>query len=143
MTLRLIPYFVMNGNAREAIQFYEKALDGQVLFSQSFGEMPENPDFPLPAEAKELVSHATIKVGETELMFSDTFPGQPHQSGNQVTICLSTDDADQARKMFDALQQDGQVTMPLQETFFSPAYGSVTDKFGVNFQIFTEGKSQS
>jgi PhnB protein len=143
MTTRLIPYLVMNGNASEAIKFYEKALDGQVLFSQTFGEMPENPDFPLPAAAKELVSHATIKVGETELMFSDTFPGQPHQSGNQVTICITTDDAEKSHKMYKALQQDGHVTMPLQETFFSPAYGSVTDKFGVNFQIFTEGKQHS
>ncbi|WP_026573073.1 VOC family protein [Bacillus sp. UNC438CL73TsuS30] len=140
MTVRLIPYLVMNGNAKEAIQFYQNALDAQVLFSQSFGEMPANPDFPLPAEAKDLVSHATIKVGETELMFSDTFPGQPHQTGSQVTICVTTDDADQARKFFDALSDNGQVTMPLQETFFSPAYGNVIDKFGVHFQIFTEGK---
>lgn len=140
MTVRLIPYLVMNGNAKEAIQFYQKALDAQVLFSQSFGEMPENPEFPLPAEAKDLVSHATIKVGETELMFSDTFPGQPHQIGNQVTICISTNDADQAHRIFEALQEGGQVTMPLQETFFSPAYGNLTDKFGVSFQIFTEGR---
>jgi PhnB protein len=34
------------------------------------------------------------------------------------------------------------VNMPLQETFFSPAYGIVTDKFGVTFQINTEGKQQ-
>ena len=140
MTLRLIPYLVMNGNAKEAIQFYEKALGAQTLFSQSFGEMPENPEFPLPAEAKDRVSHATIKVGETELMLSDTFPGQPHQSGNQVIICITTDDADQARRFYDVLSDGGQVGMPLQETFFSPAYGSVTDKFGVNFQIFTEGR---
>ncbi|MFP5112457.1 VOC family protein [Bacillaceae bacterium C204] len=140
MTVRLIPYLVMNGNAKEAIQFYQKALDAQVLFSQSFGEMPENPEYPLPAEAKDLVSHATIKVGETEVMFSDTFPGQPHHIGNQVTICISTNDADQAHRMFEALQEGGQVTMPLQETFFSPAYGNLTDKFGVSFQIFTEGR---
>lgn len=139
LTLRLIPYFVMNGNAKEAIQFYEKALGAQVLFSQSFGEMPENPEYQLPPEAKNLISHATIKVGESEIMFSDTFPGQEHQSGNQVTICLSTNDADEARRMFDALSQEGQVTMPLQETFFSPAYGNLTDKFGIPFQIFTEG----
>lgn len=140
MTLRLIPYLVMNGNAKEAIEFYQKALDAQVLFSQSFGEMPENPEFPLPAEAKDRVSHATIKIGETDLMLSDTFPGQPHQSGNQVTICISTNDADQAHRFFDALKDGGQVGMPLQETFFSPAYGSVTDKFGVTFQVFTEGR---
>jgi len=140
MTVRLIPYLVMDGNAKEAIHFCEKALGAQVLFSQSFGEMPENPDFPLPAEAKDRVSHATIKVGESELMFSDTFPGQPHQSGNQVTICITTDDAEKAKQMFEALTDGGQVTMPLQETFFSPAYGTVTDKFGVNFQVFTEGR---
>ena len=140
MTMKLTPYLVMNGNAKEAMEFYQKALGAELLFSQSFGEMPENPEYPLQEEAKGRVSHATLKVGETELMFSDTFPGQPHQSGNQVSICLTTEDIEKARQMFEALQQGGQVTMPLQETFFSPAYGSLVDQFGVNFQIFTEGK---
>lgn len=140
MTVKLTPYLMMNGNAKEAIQFYEKALEAQVLFSSTFGEMPENPEFPLPDSAKDLVSHAMIKVGEAELMFSDTFPGQPVQSGNQVTICIGTNDVEKSKQFFNALQDGGQVIMPLQETFFSPAYGIVTDKFGVPFQIYTEGK---
>lgn len=140
MTLRMSPYLMMNGNAKEAIQFYEKALKAEVLFNQTFGEMPENPEFPLPEEAKELVSHAMLKVGETELMFSDNFPGQTSQIGDQVTICISTNDIEKSKQMFESLQQEGQVKMPLQETFFSPAYGIVTDKFGVTFQIYTEGQ---
>ncbi|MDU5950647.1 MAG: VOC family protein, partial [Paenibacillus macerans] len=64
----------------------------------------------------------------------------PHQSGTQVTICLTTNDAELAKRMFEALAEGGQINMPLQETFFSPAYGSLTDKFGVTFQIFVEGK---
>lgn len=141
MSKRLIPYITLDGNAREAIEFYEEALDAQLLFIQTFGEMPENPNFPIPAEVKERVGHATLKVGETELMFSDTFPGSPFSSGNQVSICITTDSVEQAQKMFDALQQGGQVGMPLQETHFSPAYGNVTDKFGVTFQMFTEARS--
>ncbi|ASR48085.1 VOC family protein [Paenibacillus kribbensis] len=141
MSKRLIPYITMDGNAKEAIEFYEKALDAQQLFVQTFGEMPENPDFPIPAEVKGRIGHATLKVGETELMFSDTFPGSPFSSGNQVSICITTDSVEQAEKMFAALQQGGQVGMPLQETHFSPAYGNVTDKFGVTFQIFTEARS--
>ncbi|KAF6637481.1 VOC family protein [Paenibacillus sp. EKM208P] len=141
MSKRLIPYITMDGNAKEAIEFYKEALDAQLLFIQTFGEMPENPDFPIPAEVKERVGHATLKVGETELMFSDTFPGSPFSSGNQVSICITTDSVEQAQKMFDALQQGGQVEMPLQETHFSPAYGNVTDKFGVTFQMFTEARS--
>ncbi|MHB0881290.1 VOC family protein [Paenibacillus sp. SEL1] len=141
MSKRLIPYITMDGNAKEAIEFYKEALDAQLLFIQTFGEMPENPDFPIPAEVKERVEHATLKVGETELMFSDTFPGSPFSSGNQVSICITTDSVEQAQKMFDALQQGGQVGMSLQETHFSPAYGNVTDKFGVTFQMFTEARS--
>ncbi|MDM5294593.1 VOC family protein [Peribacillus simplex] len=138
MTMRLSPYLMMNGNAKEAIQFYEKALDAKVLFSQTFGEMPENPEFPLPEEAKELVSHAMLKVGETDLMFSDMFPGQTSQTGDQVTICISTNDIEESKRIFESLSQGGQVKMPLQEAFFSPAYGIVLDKFGITFQIYTE-----
>lgn len=140
MSLRLIPYLVLNGTASEAIAFYEQALGAEVLYKQTFGEMPENPEFPLPAEAKNRVGHATLKIGESHLMLSDTFPGQPHQTGDQVTICISLGDKADAERIFAKLQEGGQVHMPLQETFFSPAYGSVRDKFGIIFQIFTEGK---
>ncbi|MEV2845205.1 VOC family protein [Paenibacillus larvae] len=140
MTLRLTPYLVMDGNAQEAIEFYERALGAKVLFKQTFGEMPENPEFPIPADVKERVSHAMLKVGETNLMFSDTFPGKPHQKGNQVTICITTNEIKKSKQIYESLQEGGEVDMPLQETFFSPGYGSVTDKFGVTFQIFTEGK---
>jgi PhnB protein len=140
MTLRLTPYLVMEGNAKEAIAFYEQALDAKVLFQQSFGEMPSDPQNPMPEEIKDRITHAMVKIGESDLMFSDTFPGAPVQSGNQVTICITTDNADKSKQIFDALKTGGQVVMELQETFFSPAYSQVTDKFGVNFQIFTEGK---
>jgi len=135
------PYLVMDGNAKEAIQFYEKALDAQVVMVQTFGEMPANPDFPLPDSARDRISHALLKVGETDLMFSDTFPGQPVQSSNQVQICIMTDQAEQAKRIYEALREGGQVVMPLQETFWSPAYGIVADKFGVNWNISTEAEA--
>ncbi|MFD2630093.1 VOC family protein [Oceanobacillus kapialis] len=139
MSVKLLPYLIMDGNAAEAIEFYQKALKAKVLYTQAFGDMPENPEFPVPEEAKQRIAHATIQVGETEVMLSDTFPGQPHQNGNQVAICISTDDPAKASELFEGLSNGGNVTMPLQETFFSPAYGIVTDKFGVNFQIHTQG----
>ena len=139
MTLGLTPYLFMDGNAKEAISFYEQVLGARAQFVQSFGEMPENPDFPLPEAAKDRVSHALLKIGESDLMLSDSFPGHSPQIGNQVTICIQSSDKERSHAIFEALQQGGQVQMPLQETFFSPAYGTVTDKFGVTFHIFTEG----
>ncbi|WP_134685025.1 VOC family protein [Brevibacillus migulae] len=140
MSLQVTPYLIMDGNAKEAIQFYEKALDAKPMFLSTYEEMPENPEFPMPEEAKGLVAHAMVKIGDSDLMFSDTFPGHPVVQGNQVTICITTKDKDRSQQIFDALQQDGKVSMPLQETSFSPAYGMVTDKFGVTFHIYTEGQ---
>lgn len=142
MALNLIPYLVMNGNANEAINFYKEVLGAEVLFLQTFGEGPEHPEFSLPEEAKGLVLHASVKIGESTLMFSDAFPGYPHQSGNQVTICISSNDIEKSRQIFEGLSQGGTVEMPLQDTFFSPAYGKVVDKFGVLFQVFTDSPQQ-
>jgi PhnB protein len=138
VTTKITPYLVMNGNANEAIRFYENALDAKVAFRQAFGEMPENPEFPIAEDMKECISHAVIQIGESAIMFSDTFPGEHQQSSTQVTLCISTSDKEQTERFFEALRQDGKVNTPLQETFFSPAYAVVTDKFGITWQLFTE-----
>ncbi|KRE83968.1 3-demethylubiquinone-9 3-methyltransferase [Paenibacillus sp. Soil766] len=143
MSVRLTPYLVLPGTAAEAITFYEKALDAQVLFKQTFGEMSANPEFPLADEHKGLVGHAMLQVGESQLMFSDTFPGQPVQLGDHVTICITTKDASLSKQYFEGLKDGGTVIMDLHEAFFSPAYGQVKDKFGVTFHLFTEGASMN
>ncbi|WP_370222385.1 VOC family protein [Cytobacillus sp.] len=137
--MQFIPYLQLNGNAREAIEFYEKVFGAENLGVITFGEMPADPNFPLPEDAKDLVAHGTIRVGESAIMFSDTFPGQPAQEGNLVTICITFDHADKARQVSEALQDGGQVLMPISETSFSPAYGVIKDKFDVTFQIYTKG----
>lgn len=133
--MRMNPYLVTNGNGREAVSFYEQALGADVLTMSTFGEMHGNDD--VPEEAKDRIMHAHLKVGESELMISDTFPGQEHQTGNHVTIALHVNDAATAKRVFDGLAAGGDVTMPLQQTFWSPAYGQLTDKFGVMWQVST------
>jgi PhnB protein len=72
-------------------------------------------------------------------MFSDAPSSSPIPKGKQVTICVSTNNAEKSKRFFEALQQNGQVNMPFGEEPFSPGFGDVTDKFGVTFQIYTEG----
>jgi len=135
--MRVNPYLIMDGNAKEAIDFYKKVLDAELVSMQTFGDMPANPEFPLPDAAKDLVAHAMLKVGDTELMFSDAFPGQPVKIGDNVQVCVTTDSAEKSKAVFAALADGGTVAMPIQETFWSPAYGIVTDKFGISFQVTT------
>lgn len=135
MILEIFPYIVTNGNGQEAIKFYEEALDAEVLSVQTFADMPEDN---VPENAKSLVLNAHLMVGNTDLMLSDTFPGNPYQLGSQVTIAISITDAEQSKEVFDKLLEDGKEEMPLQETFWSSAYGQVTDKFGVTWQVSTD-----
>ncbi|WP_100408022.1 VOC family protein [Bacillus solitudinis] len=138
MILEIYPYLVLNGNGQEAVKFYEDVLEAKVLGVQTFGDMPDNPEYPTPMEAKDRILNAHLKVGNTDLMLSDTFPGQPYHIGSQVTIAIIINDVEKSKKVFEKLQEDGQVIMSLQETFWSPLYGQVIDKFGITWQVSTQ-----
>jgi PhnB protein len=135
MAISLNVYLVTDGNGREAVDFYKKAFGAEVLALQTFGDGPSNPDHPVPPEAKDRIMHASLQIGSSVLMLSDTFPGMPHIVGNHVNVTVNTDTPEEAKEIFNQLQDGGEVKMPIQETFWSPAYGMVTDKFGVHFQI--------
>jgi PhnB protein len=140
MVTGIVPYLVTNGNGQEAVKFYQQALGAEVTSMQTFGDMPPSSEHPIPEDAKDRVMNAQLKIGNASLMLSDTFPGQPYQLGSQVTIALLVSEASEAKEIFEKLQEGGNVTMPLQETFWSPAYGQITDKFGIEWQVSTEGK---
>ena len=137
MTVKLTPYITLEGNTREAIQFYEQAVGAKVLSMMTYGEMSDMPNT-FTDDLKNLVAHAKLQVGETELMFSDAPGGSPITNGKRVTICITTNDVEKSKRIYEALRQGGHVNLPFQEEAFSPGFGDVTDKFGVTFQIYTE-----
>jgi len=131
-------YLNFNGNCREAVAFYEGVFNTDKAEIMTFGETPQNPDYPLPEEAKDLVMHTRLIVFGSRIMFSDTFPGMPFSTGNNVTLAVVSDDEEKMRQAFDKLKEGGNVRMELQETFWSKCYGSLTDKFGVEWQFSHE-----
>lgn len=139
MSTSLIPFLEMNGSANEAIDFYEKALDARVVYVLRFGDMPENPESPLSPEKKDWINYAILKIGDSELQMTDHVTGSTYERGTQITIVVQTNEKDKANQYFEVLKQGGQVNEPLQANFFSPAYGNVTDKFGITFRILTRG----
>lgn len=137
MTIKVAPYLMLNGNAKEAIQFYEHALDAQILTINTYGEVPDLPS----GNQKDLVAHAELRIGDSKIMLCDRLHGSnnsPVERGNLVTICISTNDTEKSKRFFEALKHEGKVMMPFQETSFSTAFGSLTDKFGITFLIETE-----
>lgn len=92
---------------------------------------------------KDLVLHAQLRIENSELMISDNSPGEPFEVGSNLTIAIVLDDKAKAEKIYERLQADGEAIMPLQSTDWSEAYGQVTDKFGVKWQISVENSNNN
>ncbi|MDP4549647.1 VOC family protein [Alkalihalobacillus macyae] len=137
MTLSLTPFLNLKRNAKEAIEFYEKALGAEVISMMTYGDMSGMSDT-YSDDLKDLVATAKLQIGESALMISDV-PDSTHvEASKQITIGITTNDVEKSKRIFEALQQDGTVNMPFGEQPFSPGFGDVTDKFGVTFLVYTE-----
>ena len=93
-------------------------------------------DMPAPKDVKpDAVMHARIRVGETALMASDgNCSGKAQFQGFSLSLTCA-DDAE-AKRLFGALGEGGQVQMPLSPTFFATSFGMVADKFGVGWMVY-------
>ncbi|MFT3982046.1 MAG: VOC family protein [Ferruginibacter sp.] len=125
----IVPYLNFNGNAAEALAFYSTALNGQVEFQQLFGDMATEESF------KDKVMHATFAAGDLKFMVSDCPPGVSVHSGDQVSLSLNFDSVELLEKTFNALADGGNITMPVQDTFWGARFGMTKDKFGVHWMF--------
>jgi PhnB protein len=127
----IVPYLNFGGNAEEALNFYSKALDGNVVFKQTYGESP----MPSKEEFKDKIMHASFKAGDLNILVSDTMDGKPITGGNNLSLSLNFNDPDSLNKTFAALSEGGKTTMELQDTFWGARFGMLTDKFGFNWMF--------
>lgn len=141
MSIEVNPFIMLEGTAREAINFYQESLGAKLLFMQTVGEGPLDEDTPLSDEDKARIAHSVLRIGETTMFLADLEPGQTRQTGNGLNLCISTSEAQTSERLYSVLKEGGQVDIELGPAYFSPAYGMVTDKYGVTFQIFTKRQS--
>jgi len=123
-------YLIFNGNCREAMTFYKNCLDA-ALTMFPFSEAPD----PMPAEAKDRIMHARLAKGKATIMASDNMPGMAFMAGNNFSISIDCDTAEEIEKLFNALGENGTVKMPLQKTFYAARFGMLTDQFDVNWMF--------
>ncbi len=129
------PYLFFDGRCEEAIEFYKKAVGAEVLMLMRNKESPEPPPpGMLPPGSENKIMHASLRIGETEVMASDgRAMGKPEFRG--IFLSLTAANEAEADRLFNALGEGGQVIMPIGKTFFSPRFGMVADRFGVSWMV--------
>ncbi|MET0311226.1 MAG: VOC family protein [Burkholderiaceae bacterium] len=126
-------YLIFDGNAKDAVRFYEKTLGGKLEMMMTMGESPMAEH--CPPTAKDLIMHACLDFDGRKLMASDDMPGQPHKAKNGFGVTLTYESVEEAGKIFAALAEGGTTTMKMEPTFWAESFGMCTDKFGTHWMV--------
>jgi PhnB protein len=127
---RLNPYINFEDNARQAMEFY-KGVFGGTLTLNTFGEFGQADS---PVADKIMHGMLETPTGFT-IMAADTPPGMEHTPGDNITISLSGDDAEDLRGYWEKLSTSGKVSVPLEKQMWGDEFGMCVDQFGIPWMV--------
>ena len=130
-------YLTFNGNCEEAFNFYKSVFGGDFAYIGRFGEMPEGDGYSVPEADKNKIMHVGLPIGNTILMGSDTGGDWATKliEGNNFSVSVNTESKEEADRIFNGLAAEGQITMPMENTFWGAYFGMLTDKFGIQWMV--------
>jgi PhnB protein len=140
-------YLNFDGNCEEAFNFYKSVFGGEFPYIGRYKDMPPAEDGKaLSPEFGEKIMHMSLPISkETMIMGSDTGGewASSFKPGNNFTISINTESREEADRLFNGLSAGGQVTMPMNQTFWGDYFGMWTDKFGIPWMVsFATGNNK-
>jgi PhnB protein len=131
------PYLAFAGNCRDAFTRYQQIFGGELTLLTT-ADAPEDAGPPPPGAFSDAIMHAALINGDELLMGADDPSGGFDGNVHGMCVNWSAPDVAAAKRVFDALAEGGAVQMPVGETFFSPAFGMCTDRFGTPWMIMAD-----
>jgi PhnB protein len=130
--IALTPYLLLDGNCREAMEFYKVCFGGELIVTK-VKDSPAKDH--MPAFQHEKVLNARLRSSNVDISASDWLrPDRTPVCGNTVCLYLSGGTFEELRVLFDSLSEGANVTDPLSQQFFG-TYGALNDKFGVRWMF--------
>jgi PhnB protein len=133
--MQLVNYLFFRNQAAEAFDFYARCLGGKIVMKVTLGEMPDGGNA-LP-ETRDLIAHVRLAVGDAVLMGSDwcTPTGEPYPGIHGNAVSLSVNQPGEAERLFAALSEGANVSMPMAETSWALRFGMLTDRYGAMWMV--------
>lgn len=131
-------YLTFKGNCEEAFNFYKLAFGGEFAFVGRFKDMPQDdPNCRVDDSEKNKIMHISFPIGNTILMGSDVGDewAKGVTVGNNFSVFISTDSKEEADRLFNALSENGKISMPMNKTFWDSYFGMFTDQFGIQWMV--------
>ena len=134
--MKVQAYLTFGGRCEEALEFYKKSVGAEVTGLLRWKESPDA-QMKGPPGYEDKIMNAAFRIGETQLMADDGMEEKTPEFKGMTLVIEVTDDAS-AKRVFAALGEGGNVTMPLMKTFWTSSFGMLTDKFGVPWMVNVE-----
>ena len=131
--MKVQAYISFDGRCEEALEFYKKRIGAEVTGLMRWKESPDAA-MQAPPGYEEKIMNAAFRIGETDLMADDGM-GEKHAEFKGMSLAIEVADDAEAKRVFTALGEGGNVTMPLLKTFWTSSFGMLTDKFGVPWMV--------
>jgi len=134
---RLNPYLNFAGNTEEAFRFYKSIFGGEFASVVRFKDMPVE-GVQIPKKDENKIMHIGLPIGKDHvLMATDSLEslGQRLVQGNNVHISVQPESKEEADRIFTALSRGGTIEMPIADQVWGDYYGSLKDKFGVQWMV--------
>ena len=133
--MQISPYLNFNGRCAEAFKLYERVLGGKIVAMHTHGETPAK-DF-VPPNWHDKVMHVRLETGAMALMGSDAPPDR-YTAPKGMFVSVNVKTVPDGARIFKELSDNGTVTMPFEQTFWSPGFGMLVDRFGIPWMINCE-----
>jgi PhnB protein len=137
-TMAFHPYLFFGGTCRQAFTRYQEIFGGELVLITS-ADMPAEEQ--MPGTSPDLIMHAALMIGTDLLMGSDDPTVERFGPVQGMQVNYATEDAADAKRVYDALAEGGTATMPLTQTSFSPAFGMCIDRFGTPWMVSTAAQA--
>jgi PhnB protein len=137
--MQMVPYLGFDGQCAEAFRFYHAVLGGELRIL-THGESPMADQ--VPAEWRDRVLHAALVADGAVLMGGDAPPGQGAKPQG-FCVALQVDDPAEAERIYNALVEGGEATMPMQATFWAERFGMLVDRYGTPWIVNGVGAAQA
>ena len=139
---RINPYINFNGNAEEAFTFYKSVFGGEFQTVVRFKDL-EGPDFPIPEEDADKIMRIVLPIGANTLIANDVPAslGPVNERENRSKIAISAESREEAERIFTGLSVGGEVEMPMDKSPWGTYFAMFRDKFGIEWTVEFDSKS--
>lgn len=141
MNFEVSPYFLITNNAEKLRRRLEELFNADTVSLHRVKDRPLEAREGVDESDFEKIDQCVMLFGDVKLMIADDTEGLPITKGNNVSLCLTFENVEDTKRIYDELVELGsEILVPFAPKFYTEGYGYIKDEFGIAYHLFTNNR---